>query len=132
MIPAIGVRILHRGIEMKPDYDGEMREFELDAVLELDMKLYKEENVELLSDLYSTNRELVLDTGEARFDRPSDQKYLQMQSGGTVKNQQATDRILQICHSSGSVKLDEAEASKGGRTAYRRRPGGESFISDGR
>lgn len=63
MIPAIGVRILHRGIEMKPDYDGEMREFELDAVLELDMKLYKEENVELLSDLYSTNRELVLDTG---------------------------------------------------------------------
>ena len=69
MIPAIGVRILHRGIEMKPDYDGEMREFELDAVLELDMKLYKEENVELLSDLYSTNRELVLDTGEACFDR---------------------------------------------------------------
>ncbi len=72
MIPAIGVRILHRGIEMKPDYDGEMREFGLDVVLELDMKLYKEENVELLSDVYSTDREIVAGYGRGLFRPPSD------------------------------------------------------------
>ena len=113
MIPAIGVRILHRGIEMKPDYDGEMREFELDAVLELDMKLYKEENVELLSDLYSTNRELVLDTGEACFDRLLTRNICKCKVAEQLKISKP-DRILQICHSSGSVKLDEAEAREDG------------------
>ena len=113
MIPAIGVRILHRGIEMKPDYDGEVREFELDAVLELDMKLYKEENVELLSDLYSTNRELVLDTGEACFDRLLTRNICKCKVAEQLKISKP-DRILQICHSSGSVKLDEAEAREDG------------------
>ncbi len=37
--------------------------------LELDMKLYREESMELLSDLYSTNRELTLETGDACFDK---------------------------------------------------------------
>ena len=48
---------------------GEMRELELDAVVELDMKLYEEERIQLLSDLYSTNRELLPETGEVCFDQ---------------------------------------------------------------
>lgn len=113
MIPAIGVRLLHRDIEMKPDYDGEMREFEIDAVLELDMKLYKEENIELLSDMYSTNRELVLDAGEACFDRLLAKNVCKCKVAEQVKIQKP-ERILQICHSSGIVKLDEAEVKDDG------------------
>lgn len=59
MIPAVGVRILHAEADKKPDSDGEMREVEVEAVLELDIRLYKEESVELLSDLYSTGCEVV-------------------------------------------------------------------------
>ena len=33
------------------------------------MRLYEEQESELLRDLYATNREIVLDTGEAVFDR---------------------------------------------------------------
>ena len=69
MIPVINVRLVHKDLEAKPDYDGEMRDLEVDAVLELDMKLYEEQNMELLSDMYSTNRELVLQTGEVCFDK---------------------------------------------------------------
>ncbi|MFQ9209294.1 MAG: DUF3794 domain-containing protein [Clostridium fessum] len=47
----------------KPDSDGEMREMEVEAVLELDIRLYKEESVELLSDLYSTGCEVVSEQG---------------------------------------------------------------------
>ena len=42
---------------------GEMREVEVEAVLELDIRLYKEESVELLSDLYSTGCEVVSEQG---------------------------------------------------------------------
>ncbi len=69
MIPVIGLKLIHRDLEEKPDYDGEMRELSVDAVIELDVRLYEEQELELLQDLYATNREIVLDTGEAVFDR---------------------------------------------------------------
>lgn len=113
MIPAIGVRLLHRGIEMKPDYDGEMRELDVDAVLELDMKLYEEQNIELLSDMYATNREMILDTGEACFDRLLTKNVCKCKVAEQIKIQKP-ERILQICHSGGMVKLDEAEVKEDG------------------
>lgn len=113
MIPAVGVRILHRGIEMKPDYDGEMREFAVDVVLELDIKLYKEENVELLSDLYSTGREVTTETGEACFDRLLTRNVCRARVNEQIK-MKTQDRILQLSHSSGSVKLDGAEPAEDG------------------
>ena len=34
----VTVRLAHKDMEAKPDYDGEMREMDVDAVLELDIK----------------------------------------------------------------------------------------------
>ncbi len=107
MIPAVGVRILHRSAEAKPDSDGEMREFGIDAVLELDMRLYQEEEVELLSDVYSTGCELKAETGEACFDRLLTRNICKTKVSDQISLKKA-ERILQICHSSGNVKLDEA------------------------
>ncbi|MDD3251356.1 MAG: DUF3794 domain-containing protein [Lachnospiraceae bacterium] len=109
MIPAIEVRLIHRGIEEKPDYDGEMRELDIDAVMELDVRLYEEQELEVLTDLYSTNRELTLETGEVCFDQ------ILARNIGRCKIAEKTElgsgqRVLQICHSSGMVKLDEVEA----------------------
>lgn len=113
MIPAVSVRLLHRSIETKPDFDGEMRELSVDAVLELDMKLYEEETVEILSDMYATNRELILDTGEACFDRLLTKNVCKCKVAEQVHIQKP-ERILQIIHSAGVVKLDEAEAGEDG------------------
>ncbi len=109
MIPAISVRLIHRGIEEKPDYDGEMRELDVDAVIELDIRLYEEQTLELLSDLYAVNRELEMETGDACFDQ------ILMRNTGRCKVAEKVrldgrQRVLQICHSTGSVKLDEAVA----------------------
>lgn len=113
MVPVIGVRLVHKDMEMKPDYDGEMRELEVDAVLELDMKLYEEQRLDLLSDLYSTNREVILQTGEVCFDR------LLAKNTGKCKVSEKTamehgERILQICHSDGVVKIDEIQKKEEG------------------
>ena len=113
MIPAINVRLLHRDIEMKPDADGEMRELEVDAVLELDMKLYEEENVELLSDMYSTSQEIVINGGDACFDRLLTKNVCKCKVSEQIKVKRP-ERILQICHSGGMVKLDETEVKEDG------------------
>ncbi len=109
MIPAISMRLIHRGIEEKPDYDGEMRELDVDAVIELDIRLYEEQSLEFLSDLYAVNRELELEMGEACFDQ------ILMRNTGRCKvsekvSMDETQRVLQICYSTGSVKVDEVTA----------------------
>lgn len=113
MVPSVSVHLIHRDIEAKPDYDGEMRELDVDAVLELDMKLYREESMELLSDLYSTNRELTLETGEACFDKVLTKNMSKCKLAEKL-NMDHADRILQICHSEGVVKIDETEVKEDG------------------
>jgi hypothetical protein len=113
MVPSVNVHLIHKDIEAKPDYDGEMREMEVDAVLELDIKLYREENMELLSDLYSTNRELNLQTGEVCFDRILTKNMSKCKLAEKV-NLENADRILQICHSEGMVKIDETQVMEDG------------------
>ena len=108
MIPAIGLKLIHRDLEEKPDYDGEMRELSVDAVIELDVRLYEEQQLELLQDLYATNREIVLDTGEAVFDRILTRNFGKCRVAEKVE-METDPRVLQICHSSGSVKLDGVE-----------------------
>lgn len=108
MIPVIGMRLVHKDLEAKPDYDGEMRELELDAVIELDMKLYQEEKIQMLSDLYSTNRELNLQTKEACFDQILTKNICKCKVAEKISVPHS-ERILQICHSAGNVKIDETQ-----------------------
>lgn len=54
MIPNIAASVMHQSIEVKPDADGEERVLSVDVVLELDMKLYREEEHDLILDVYSS------------------------------------------------------------------------------
>ncbi len=112
MVPSISIRLIHRALEAKPDYDGEMRQLELDAVLELDMKLYEEKALELVSDLYATDREVTLQAGEAGFDR------LLTRNIGKCRVAEKIDignggRVLQICHYDAAVRIDEVQVKDG-------------------
>lgn len=111
MIPAISVRLIHKSIEEKPDYDGEMRELDIDAVIELDIRLYEEQELEVLSDLYATNRELTMETGEACFDQILARNTGKCKLSEKISMNQ-NQRILQICHSVGTVKVDETWAKE--------------------
>ena len=113
MVPSVTYHLIHKDVEASPDADGEMRELDADAVLELDMKLYREENMELLGDLYSTNRELTLQTTEACFDKILTKNMSKCKLVEKV-NLDHADKILQICHSEGTVKIDEMSVKDDG------------------
>lgn len=51
-------RIGHKEIEVKADADGEERKISVELVLDLDMKLYEEIRVEMISDLYGVTQEI--------------------------------------------------------------------------
>lgn len=111
LIPMVTVRLAHKDIEAKPDYDGEMRELDAEAVLELDIKLYEEQEIELLSDMYSNSREIELDRADAAFDQILTRNVCKSKVTEKFSLPQG-ERILQICHNEGAIKLDEVEATE--------------------
>lgn len=106
MIPMVTVGLAHKDVEARPDYDGEMRELEAEAVLELDIKLYEEQQIQILSDLYATDREVIPVTADACFEQILTKNSCKCRIAEKVSLDQ-NQRILQICHSGGTVKIDE-------------------------
>lgn len=106
MIPVVVMGLAHKNVEARPDYDGEMRELDVEAVLELDMKLYEEQQIQILSDLYATDRELAPITKEACFEQILTKNGCKCRVAEKVSMDQ-NQRILQICHSGGTVKVDD-------------------------
>ena len=106
MIPMVNVRLAHKDVEARPDYDGEMRDLDVDAVLDLDMKLYEEQQTELLKDIYSMEKELVPVTREACFEQILTKNGCKCRTAEKFSLEES-ERILQICHSDGTVKVDE-------------------------
>lgn len=113
MIPAIEVQVIHKEIAAKPDYDGENRIMEVDAVLELDMKLYEEENVGILSDIYSPAVEIIPEYGEANFESLLLKNVCKCKIADKI-TLDGEEKILQICHSEGMVKVDDVQIVEDG------------------
>ena len=113
MIPFITTKLIHKDVEINPDSDGEMREISVDAVVELDIRLYEEENVELLGDLYALDREVIPETGTACFEQIAAKNFLKHRIQEKLALP-AGQRILQICHSDGLVKIDEVQQKEDG------------------
>lgn len=113
MISFTRMRLVHKDLEVKPDADGEMRELELDAVIELDIRLYEEAPVELMEDLYATDREITLSTEELCFDRLLANTVGKCKVTDRMKYD-AAERILQICRTDGQIKVDQTEIRENG------------------
>ncbi|MGN0298992.1 MAG: SPOCS domain-containing protein [Lachnospiraceae bacterium] len=111
MILMSSVNVIHREMEARPDGDGENRIIGIDMVLELDMKLYSEERISILSDIYSPKEKIIPKYGEAFFES------LLVRNAAKCKivdklHLPESERILQICHSNGSIKIDRVIIDK--------------------
>lgn len=113
MIPFITVKLVHKDMEVNPDSDGEMRELSVDAVVELDIRLYEEERKELLSDLYALDREIIPETGIVCFEQIAARNMLKNKIQEKV-SMPIGQRILQICHSDAEIKVDEVQIKEDG------------------
>lgn len=111
MIPNIEVRMSDCSLEQKPNADGEQRLAAVDAVLELDIRIYEEGAIETLSDVYSAVRKLVPKTETAEYEHILMKNRLRTKVTGKAKLSGTDGHILQICFCTGEVKLDETEKS---------------------
>lgn len=114
LIPNIESSIMNQNVEVKPDADGEERIFVLDIVLELNMRLYKEEEHTVILDAYSPLKECILKGKEEQLDTLLIRNFSRCRVNERVEVKETQGKILQLCHSKGKVKIEKTKIKKDG------------------
>lgn len=113
-IPNIEASVVHKGLEVKPDADGEERIFQADVVLELDMKLYQEEEYDLILDVYTPLKECVSLGKKELLESLLVRNFSKCRLTDRVEMKENQGKVLQVCHSMGRVKIDKTKVVNNG------------------
>ena len=109
LVPDIEAALAQAELGAREDVDGELRLFHLEGMLELTIRLYGNDEVEILEDIYSPEKNLALTSSEEVYESLVMKNESKCKASGKIRIQSAKPRILQICHSNGSVKIDKTQ-----------------------
>ena len=105
MLPDIRYRLGQQELTVRPDFDGEERCIALELVLDIGIRIYEEERLEIISDIYGVSKEI------GTVSHKADLRRLLSRVTGKTK---VTDHIhvdggavMQLLHSEGSVSLEQ-------------------------
>ena len=112
MLPDIQYRLGQQELSVRPDFDGEERTIGIELVMDIGIRIYEEERLEIISDIYGVSKEI-----QAVTHRASLRRLLSKVTGKT----KVTDRIhvsggtvMQLMHSEGSVALEQQSTVENG------------------
>lgn len=114
MIPDVHYEMGQQELDVRPDFDGEQRVLGIDMVLDFAMKIYAEENIEMISDAYGVGCKLNLEEKTMNM-----KKLLMRMTGknklsGRMKVKEDAGAVLQIMHCEGKAVVDHQEITKDG------------------
>lgn len=110
MIEDITFSIASKSLEVKPDSDGEMRVLDLEDILDLGIKVYETCEPEILCDIYSPMKEITPIVRNADYENLVIKNNSKYRIADRIRVSDDQPRILQICHASGDIKLDDVNA----------------------
>ena len=84
-------------LEVKPDYDGEERILVLEIALDMDIRVWCEETLELLRDIYSLGKNVIPVRRDRRLDRLLVKNYAKCRLSEQMELPESQEKILQIC-----------------------------------
>lgn len=96
-------------LEVKPDYDGEERILVLELALAIDIRVWKEQNLELLADIYSLKRKVTPVCRERTLEKLLVKNYAKCRITEQMELAESQEKILQICACEGHVNLERKE-----------------------
>ena len=114
MISDICIQILSKSLDVKPDSDGENRVVDIEVVLDMDVKAYEEEMVDVLCDIYSTAKRIQPYFEEANFENIITKNNSKVRVADHIMVDKNAPSVLQICNVSGNIKIDDMEIVNNG------------------
>lgn len=107
MIPDIQCRLSGNDVEIKPDNDGEQRMLGIDFVVDMDIRLYEEQRIDIINDVYSAAKDLEPETKSIPYQRLRIKNLSKCKANEKLKLTPNQPKLLQICNSSGSIRIDD-------------------------
>ena len=83
-------------------------------MLELELRLYGNEDAEILEDVFSPDKELVITSSDEIYESLIMRNESKCKTGGKIRIQPSKPRILQICNCNGSIKTDQTRIVREG------------------
>lgn len=114
MVPYIRLNLSGNDIEIRTDYDGEQRVLGIEYVIDLDICLYEEQQAEIISDVYSAIKDMEPVTKKVAYEQLLLRNSAKCRTADRMKLRKEQPRVLQICSSSGSIRIDEVQAVEDG------------------
>lgn len=114
MIPDIRYTISQCNVEIWADLDGEERVFCIENVLDLDIRLYEEENLEVLSDIYGVAKEIEAVTTQVPLKRLLFHSSGKCKVAEHAKIQNPEMHMYQLIHSEGDIQISEERIVENG------------------
>lgn len=114
MIEDIEVNLEDKDISVKPDDDGEKRVIDVDITLKLGIRIYKEENLNILQDTYSTDKKLLPMTDKVEYLKLLLKNNTAFRVGEKINLKEQNRDILQVCNSIANIKMDDINIVENG------------------
>lgn len=112
MLPDIRHHLGQQELTIHPDFDGEERNIGLELVLDIGIRIYEEEQLEIISDIYGVSKEISTVTHRAELRR-----LLSRVTGKTKVTDHVHvtgETVLQLLHSEGTVVLEQQSTVENG------------------
>lgn len=106
MIPEIRFRAENREVEVRPDFDGEERVITFEQCLDLDICIYEEEKVDILSDVYGVVNEVSVVEKNADFRRLLSRSNGKTKLSGHFKCEDEKVMLHKILHTTSSLQMN--------------------------
>ncbi|TCK93284.1 LysM domain-containing protein [Natranaerovirga hydrolytica] len=115
MIADITMRILKKDVQIRPDLDGEERVLDVEIITELEIKVYEQENINILKDVYSPSKEILIKKQPVTYENIMLKNQTQCKITEKLSIKKDVDPyILQICQTEGDIKIDDIEMREDG------------------
>ncbi|TCT13952.1 LysM domain-containing protein [Natranaerovirga pectinivora] len=114
MIANVSMEIFQKDIQVRPDLDGEERVLDVEIITELDIKIYEQEDVNVLRDIYSPSKDVVIKTKPVTYENILLKNQTQCKVSEKIGIKDGEPSILQICYADGDIKIDDVEITEDG------------------
>lgn len=109
MYDHIGYSLEDTLADIRLDEDGEMRVIGIEGTVHMRMNIYREENIELLADLYSLQKKCDFEEREACYEELLVRNHSKCKISERLNLPELKEDVLQICHSDGRIQLEHVE-----------------------
>ena len=105
MIPEIRFSAEEREVEIRPDFDGEERVITFEQCLDLDICVYEEEKIDILSDVYGVVKEVSVVSKNAEFRKLLSRNSGKVKLSGHFKCEDEKAVLHKILHTSSALQI---------------------------